>query len=114
MVAETVDRLTRDRTLDDRRVAVAMARMEASIKGRGKRRVLQAVQRLGISADIAEDATNEVFGELDETALFEKALARRLKGAKVADLDPKARARITRQLIAQGFSISRVLSALRG
>ena len=108
-----MDRLTRDRTLDDRRVAVAMARMEASIKGRGKRRVQQAVQRLGISEDVAEDAINEVFSELDETALLEKALARRLKGAAVADLDQKARDRIVRQLIAQGFSLSLVLNTIR-
>ena len=113
-IQAVVERLTRDRTLDDRRVAVAFARLEASIKGRGKRRVVQAVQRLGIDAGVAEEAVDEVFGELDEGALFERALERRLKGAAVRDLDEKSRARIVRHLVGQGFDLSRVLRALRG
>ena len=109
-----VARLIADRTVDDRRVAVAAARMEAAIKGRGKRRVLQSVQRLGISEDIAQDAVSEVFGELDEASLFDKALEKRLKGQAVRDLDERARARIVRQLVGQGFEFSRILRALRG
>jgi regulatory protein len=109
-----VARLSADRTLDDRRVALAFARMEASIKGRGRRRVLLAVQRLGISEDIAADAVNEVFGEVDEAALLERAVEKRLKGRNVRDLDDKARQRIVRHLIAQGFAPSQVIRALRG
>ena len=112
-VDATLDRLVRDRTVDDRRVALAYARMEASIKGRGKRRVVQAVQRLGIDADIAEEAVNEVFVEVDEAVLFDKALEKRLKGRSIADLDEKGRARIVRQLAGQGFDPSRALRALR-
>ena len=109
-----LDRLTRDRTLDDGRVALAAARMEAAIKGRGKRRVLQAVQRLGISAADAERAVDEVFGDVDEAALLDRALERRLKGASVRDLDDKAKARIIRHLVAQGFAPSDVFRILRG
>jgi regulatory protein len=112
-ISATIERLLRDRTLDDRRVAVAYARSEASIKGRGKRRVLRAVQHIGISADIAEDAVNEVFGELDETALFDRALEKRLKGVAVRDLDEKTRSRIIRQMVGQGFDIGRVMRMLR-
>jgi regulatory protein len=113
-IQAVVERLTRDRTLDDRRVAVAFARFEASIKGRGKRRVVQAVQRLGVDSGVAEEAVDEVFEEIDEGALFERALERRLKGTAVRDLDEKSRARIVRHLVGQGFDLSRVLRALRG
>ena len=109
----TINRLIRDRTVDDLRVARAFARMESSIKGRGKRRVLLAVQRLGIDSGTAEDAVNEVFGEVDEDALLQRALEKRLKGHSVEELDEKARSRIIRQLVGQGFSFSSVLRALR-
>jgi regulatory protein len=112
-VDAALERLIRDRTVDDRRVALAYARMEASIKGRGKRRVVQAVQRLGIDPDIAEDAVNEVFVEVDEATLFEKALERRLKGRSIADLDEKGRARIVRQLAGQGFSEGRETAMMK-
>ena len=106
-------RLTRDGTVDDRRVARAVARTEASIRGRGRRRIVLAIQRLGISADVAEDAVHEVFDDVDEGALLARAIDKRLRGAVVADLDDKARARLIRQLVAQGFAPSQVLRALR-
>src|SRR5688572_17420398 len=73
-VIETViQRLTLDRTLDDRRVALAFARMEATVRRRGKRRVLQRVQQLGISPETARAAVDEVFGDVDETAMLNMA-----------------------------------------
>ena len=87
--------------------------MEAAIKGRGRRRVIQQVQRLGISADVAKSAVDEVFDEVDEAALLERALAKRLKGASVTTLDRAAKARIVRGLVSQGFAPSQVLRALR-
>ena len=112
-IQATLDRLINDRTVDDRRVAIAYARMEAAIKGRGKRRVLQAVQRLGVSADVAESAVNDVFGEVDEAALLDRALERALKGVPRRDLDDKGKARVVRRLVAQGFEPSRVFARLR-
>jgi regulatory protein len=108
-----LDRLMQDRTVDDRRVAVASARMEAAIKGRGKRRVLQTVQRLGIAADIAKTAVDDVFDEVDEASLLDRALDKRLKGASLQDLDDKGRARVIRHLVAQGFEPSQVFARLR-
>ena len=108
-----LERLTRDRTVDDRRVAVASARLEAAIKGRGKRRVLQSVQRLGIAADIAKTAVDDVFEEVDEASLLDRALDKRLKGAALRDLDAKGKARIVRGLVAQGFAPAQVFARLR-
>ena len=112
-VAAVLERLTNDRTLDDQRVAVASARMEAAIKGRGRRRVLQHVQQLGVSADVAAAAVDEVFADVDESALLDRAMEKRLRGAAPRDLDTKAKARLVRQLVAHGFAPSTVLAHLR-
>ena len=112
-IDEVVRRLTRDGALDDRRVALASARLEAAIKGRGRRRVMQHVQQLGISAATAKAAVDEVFGELDEGALLEHAIERRLKGASPRSLDRTAIARIVRSLVGQGFAPGQVYAQLR-
>jgi regulatory protein len=112
-IDNAIDRLTRDGTLDDRRVALALARMEASIRRHGRRRVLQQMQRLGIRADIAKDAVAEVFAEIDEAVILDQAIARRLKGATLDALDEKAAARIVRGLVGQGFEPSQVYARLR-
>jgi regulatory protein len=108
-----VSRLKADRTLNDRRVALAMARMESAIKHRGRSRVLQKVRQAGIDGDTAEDAVREVFEEVDESELLNRAFERRLRGRAAADLDEKGRARIVRGLIAQGFRLEAILKRLK-
>lgn len=112
-VDETIARLLRDRTLDDRRVALASARMEAAIKHRGRRRVLQRIQQLGVNKDTAKAAVDEVFTEVDEAALLDHALERRLKGATARSLDRAGTARIVRSLVGQGFDAHQVFARLR-
>ncbi len=80
-----------------------MARRESVVRHRGRVRVLQKIRELGIAESIADAAVDEVFGEIDEHELLDRALERRLKGADVDRLDDKARARIVRGLMAQGF-----------
>src|SRR5688572_8088818 len=55
-IDQAIARLKRDRTLDDRRVARAVARMESGIKHRGRVRVMQKIRQAGIAASIAEEA----------------------------------------------------------
>lgn len=112
-VDAAVRRLLEDGTLDDRRVARAIARMESAIKHRGRARVIQKIRQAGIDNDTAEDAVREVFEEVDETALLERALERRLRGKSRRDLDDKGRARIIRGLVAQGFRLENVLRQLK-
>ena len=108
-----VTRLKDDRTLDDRRVALALARMESAIKHRGRARVIQKIRQTGIDSDIAEDAVREVFEEVDESALLDRALDRRLRGKAPKELDDKGRARIVRALVAQGFRLEAVLKKMK-
>jgi SOS response regulatory protein OraA/RecX len=94
-------------------VAVASARLEAAVRRRGRRRVLQKVRQLGINEDTAKAAVEQAFGDLDESALLDEAVARRLRGRAARDLDAKALARIVRGLVAQGFEAGQVYARLR-
>ena len=111
-IEAAIDRLKADGTLNDRRVAVAVARLESAIKHRGRARVIRKVRQAGIDPDIAEDAVREVFEDVDETALLDRALERRLRGKTPRELDEKSRARIVRGLVAQGFRLESVLERL--
>ena len=112
-IDEAIDRLRKDGTINDRRVALAAARLESTIRHRGRARVLQKIRQLGIEGSTAESAVSEVFEEVDEGALLDHALQRRLKGQTPKSLDDKARARIVRGLVGQGFSIDAILKRLR-
>jgi regulatory protein len=109
-----VTRLRQDGTLNDRRVALAAARLESTVRHRGRARVIQKLRTLGIDGEVAEAAVHEVFEEVDEGALLDRALERRLRGQVPSDLDEKGRARIVRGLASQGFSITAILKRLKG
>ena len=109
-----VERLRQDGALNDRRVALAAARLESAIRHRGRSRVIQKLRTLGIDSEIAAAAVNEVFEEVDEGALLDRAFERRLRGQAPKDLDEKGRARIVRGLAAQGFTIGDILKRFRG
>ena len=112
-IDDAIARLTADRTLDDRRVALAAARTDAVIHRRGRRRVLQHLHQLGIDRELAAAAVDEVFGDLDESALLDQAIARSLRGATASTLDRKGLARIVRRLAGQGFEPGAVYARLR-
>jgi len=112
-IDSAVDRLKENRALNDRRVAVAIARMESSIKRRGRARVIQKIRQAGIDGDTADDAVREVFQDVDESDLLDQALERKLRGKTVKELDDKGRARIMRALVGQGFSFEAVMKRLR-
>ena len=111
-IDSAVERLSRERALDDRRTALACARTELSVRRRGRIRVLRQIEALGIAASTARAAVNEVFDEVDETALLEQALDRRLKRGLTLD-EPATVRRLHRYLIAQGFDPAQVVTLLR-
>lgn len=75
--------------------------------------MLQRVRQLGVSAEIAKQAVDEALSDVDEDALLDQALERRLKGADPHGLDAKAAARIVRSLVGQGFDPRAVYARLR-
>jgi regulatory protein len=108
-----VARLKADGTLNDRRVAMAVGRMESVIKGRGRARAVQKIRQAGIDSDTAAEAVREVFQDVDENELLNRALLRKLRGNAVTDLDDNGRARIMRALVNQGFPFEAVMKRLR-
>ena len=112
-IERVIARLTADRTLDDERVAMAAARTEATVRRRGRRRVMQRLRAIGIAHDLAERTVSTVFGDLDEPALLDQAIARSLRGTSPAALDRTAAARVVRRLVAQGFDAGAVYARLR-
>jgi regulatory protein len=112
-IEAAVSRLKADGTLNDRRVAGAIARMESGIKHRGRARVIQKVRQAGIDGDTAKQAVDAAFEDVDEDALLERAMERRLRGNDRAELDDKARGRLVRGLVAQGFGLDAILKKLR-
>ena|SRR5215203_1869299 len=113
-IDEAIARLKSDRTLNDRRVALAIARMESAIKHRGRSRVLQKIRQAGIDDDTAQHAVQAVFEEVDEDAMLDKAFERRLRGKAPKELDDKGRAKVIRGLVAQGFRFEAILKRLKG
>jgi SOS response regulatory protein OraA/RecX len=111
-VDDALAQLRRERALDDRRMAVACARTEAFVRIRGRARILRQLETLGIADDTARAAVNEVFAEIDEASLMERAFERRLRRGVALD-DPAGLRRVHRYLVGQGFDPSRVTALVK-
>ncbi len=113
--AEAIDaaiaRLKENRSLDDARVAGAIARTETGIRKRGRLRVRRQIEAAGIAPAIAQRAVDEVFEAIDPDALLAAALHKRLHGRdRIAD--DRECARLYRYLAGQGFESERIRQAL--
>jgi regulatory protein len=110
-IDSAIVRLHRERALDDRRTAVACARTEVRLRHRGRARVIRRIEALGIARDVAREAVAEVFADIDEMDVLERALARRMR--RDVDLtDPAAFRRVHHYLVGQGFEPERVTALL--
>lgn len=114
-IESAVARLRHERVLDDRRVALASARCEARVKRHGAHRALRQLQAIGIDRELAREAVREVFAQIDESALLEEAISRRLRGRRVRDSAESRR--LYAHFVHQGFppaAVSRALKARGG
>jgi regulatory protein len=111
-IDDAVVRLKSERSIDDERVAGAIARTQAAGRKRGRRRVLQQIEAVGIDKSIASRAVDQVFQDLDPDALLSASLEKRLRGRdRIAD--DREFQRLFRYLSAQGFDSDRILAHLR-
>jgi len=110
-VDEAITRLREERAIDDTRVAAAIARTETATRRHGKVRVRMQIERAGIARETAKSAVDEVFGTVDDEALLEASLGKRLRGRDTID-DDRELQRLYRYLISQGFESDRVMKAL--
>ena len=111
-IEEALTRLKADRSLDDERVAGAIARSETNLKKRGRYRVTRKIEAAGIAPSIARRVVDETFSAIDGDALLQESLARRLRGRTRIE-DDREFNRLYRYLVAQGFEPDRVLTLLR-
>jgi regulatory protein len=111
-IDEAIARLKSDRSIDDERVAGAIARTQAAGRNRGRRRVLQQIEAAGIDKSIASRAVDQVFQDLDPDALLSASLEKRLRGRECI-ADDREFQRLFRYLSAQGFESDKILAHLR-
>ena len=107
-----IARLREERAIDDARVAEAIARTETGIRRRGKLRVRLQIERAGIDRGVARGAVESVFDGMDEEALLEAALQKRLRGRTIV-ADGRELQRLHRFLVGQGFEPDRVIQRIR-
>lgn len=108
---EITARLLADGTLNDKRSAVAIARTQATVKARGRIRIEHELKARGVAPDIARAAIDEVFGELSEPELLERALRKRLRSGHIANQAQFRR--LYAYLVRLGFSTEQVVALLK-
>jgi SOS response regulatory protein OraA/RecX len=108
-IEAAIARLIRERAVDDARMALAYARRAAEVQFRGQSRTRLAIEALGIDPTTARHAVAEVFNEVDEESVLDRAIAKRLHGP-IRDR-PQFR-RLYQALLRQGFPPDRVAAAL--
>jgi Uncharacterized protein conserved in bacteria len=111
-IDEAIARLRKERAINDVRVAEAIARTETLIRKRGKVRVRMQLERAGIAKETAKQAIDDVFEGIDDDALLEASLRKRLRGRDTI-ADDREFQRLYRYLIGQGFESDRVMKALK-
>jgi regulatory protein len=107
-----ITRLKETGAVDDGRVARAYARTASKVKGRGRLRVARELQAMGIARDTITEAVAEVFGDVDERDLIDRAIQKKLRGGK-RPTTLQERARLYQYLMRQGFTPAAVSIALR-
>ena len=115
-IEEAISRLLESGALDDRRVARAYARTASSVKGRGRLRIQQELQAMGIARDVAAEALADTFADVDERSLIDKAIQKKLRGTGAGPrrtLSIQERGRLYQFLMRQGFTPAGISAALR-
>jgi regulatory protein len=109
-VDAALERLRAEGALDDRRMARAAASTAARVRHRGRLRILRELEAAGVDRETAREAVEAVFDELDEAAVLERAIAKRLRGPI---RDEAHFRRLHQYLIRLGFAPAAAAAALK-
>ncbi len=109
-IDEALARLRGEGALDDARTARAYASTAARVKGRGHLRILRELEAMGIEPEVARGAVEEVFAEVDEASLLERALRKRLHGPITSEAQLR---RLHQALARLGFPPAAIAAALK-
>jgi regulatory protein len=110
VVAAVIARLKEQRYLDDASFAETYARLRQTNEKFGQRRVRQDLRQKGVAANLVEQTVDASYGETNEEALARAHLERK-RIAKPTN--EKETARVTRRLVAAGFSTGTIYKILR-
>lgn len=99
--------------LNEDRLALAAARRETSIRGRGPVRARLALKALGLGDATVQAALDTTLAQVDVDALLERAIDKRLRGQPAGKLDRATFRRIAAALVRQGFDGQTVIDRLR-
>ena len=108
-VAATLEGLSQEGLIDDRRLAAAFAQTAIRVKGRGRLRIQHELQARGVDRAIVEAVTSGVVAE-DEAEAIEKVLTRKRWPAQPSPIE---RRRMFEHLLRRGFMPDAVARALR-
>ena len=111
-IDDAIERLRESGALDDVRVAKAYARTAVAVKGRGRLRVMRELLQMGIASEVVAQALGEVFSDIDERGLIDRALQKKLRG-RTRLAGQQEYARLYQYLVRQGFSPGGSVTALR-
>ncbi|HUU33207.1 MAG TPA: RecX family transcriptional regulator [Vicinamibacterales bacterium] len=112
-IDSAIERLTAIGVLDEARMALAAARLETVIRGRGPARTRQKLRALGLPDATSEAAIGATLADVDVDALLDRALETKLRRAPAVVLDAAATRRIVGALVRQGFDAGAVFRRLR-
>jgi len=101
--------------LNDDRFAETFATARRDNQGFGKRRVLQDLKQRRVAPKIAEEAVQQTFEGVDETAMIEQFLARKFRGKKLNEYlqEQKHLAAAFRRLQYAGFGAGPSIQVLK-
>jgi regulatory protein len=106
--AQAIDTLVAGGLADDRRAALAHIRTGSRVKGRGRHRLRQELERRGVSPELVADLL-AAHSDDEERAALERLLTRKRPPGRLSMAD---RRRLFQQLLRRGFAadlIARVL-----
>lgn len=108
--AGVLDRLLRDRFIDDRRYAEAYVREKSRLSGWGARKIAMQLRQKGVSQGVIAEALKQLDDDVELPRLVEK-LRRKIRTTKYSS-DYELRGKLLRYALSLGFDYDMVQSAV--
>ncbi|MBP7779451.1 MAG: RecX family transcriptional regulator [Acidobacteria bacterium] len=113
VVDEVIASLVDVGALNEERLALAAARRETAIRGRGPVRARMALRALGLGEATVDAALAAALEQVDVEALLDRALDKRLARVGAGPLDRATFRKLVSALVRQGFEGPTVMARLR-
>ncbi len=113
VINRVINRLLKDRYLDDAAFARDWARSLAENRLYGNRRIEMSLIEKGIAGGLIKETIAGVRKERPEREALEAVIRKKLKDRKLGDLDRRERQRLARSLMGRGFPAGLVFEMFR-